>query len=364
MCVAFMLEHYLWLLEFKFNLDPILFYPIWKKCKIVFFCASSLSHFLGPSSCAAQLGKVRCRPSFSPAWFASVAIRQPSSAQGPQRQPSSGPTQLRPVPLSRGRRQVGATCHPPPSVAPSQNPTRARARACAWCFWPWARTPRPPSAYLAPSTPVRLAFSPETLVPKPSCAAPSRTLVRRRRRRSPAPPPLRRREASREQRKKVRNPPVLFVRVLTLVTTRSCSPELAPPRPSAPSCRASSSSPDRSYRCPRSIMRVARFTSVVSVLQNVPRSSNPSELAGASPAATAHRCQRRRSSCPGRPQPSDLEPMAQIKSNPSQLVSVPVNTTMHRPFAKETLIFLCFTLMPSLSSKVISVRPFSLCFKP
>jgi hypothetical protein len=111
-------------------------------------------------------------------------------------------------------------------------------------------------------------------------------------------------------------------------------------------------------------MRVARFTSVLSVLQTMPRSSNPSELAGASPAAAAHRCQRRRSSRPERPRSSDLELMAQIKSNPSQLVNVPVNTTLHRPFAKETLIFLYFTLMPSLSSKVISVRPFSLCFKP
>jgi hypothetical protein len=49
--------------------------------------------------------------------------------------------------------------------------------------------------------------------------------------------------------------------------------------------------------------------------------------------------------------------MAQIKSNPGQPVSVPVNTAMHLFFAKETLIFLCFTHMPFLSSKVIRVRP-------
>jgi hypothetical protein len=33
-------------------------------------------------------------------------------------------------------------------------------------------------------------------------------------------------------------------------------------------------------------------------------------------------------------------------------------------FAKETLTFCCFTFMPFLSSTIISVRPFSLCFEP
>jgi hypothetical protein len=81
-------------------------------------------------------------------------------------------------------------------------------------------------------------------------------------------------------------------------------------------------------------MHIARFTSVLSMLQTVPHSSNPGELVGALPVAAAHRCQRRRSSCPGQPRPSDQEPMAQIKSNPGQPVSIPVNTAMHRPFCK------------------------------
>jgi hypothetical protein len=50
----------------------------------------------------------------------------------PQPSLSSGPTSahhrsVSHAPLSRGYRQVGGTCHPPPSVAPSR--TRAWVRA-------------------------------------------------------------------------------------------------------------------------------------------------------------------------------------------------------------------------------------------
>jgi hypothetical protein len=50
---------------------------------------------------------------------------------------------------------------------------------------------------------------------------------------------------------------------------------------------------------------------------------------------------------------------------PTRSGSIPVNQALCCAlFAKETLIFLCFTHIPFFSSKVIRVRPFSLCFKP
>jgi hypothetical protein len=188
--------------------------------------------------------------------------------------------------------------------------------------------PRPPLVPIKSAPPPSSSLSPQNSSPKPGAATANPRAHRRRR--SPAPPPIRQREAPLEHPKEVRNLPVLFVRVLVLFSARSCSPELAPPRPSAPSCSASSPSPDRSYRCPRSIMHIARITSVLSMLQTVPRSSNPGELVGASPVAAAHRCQRRRSSRPGRPQLSDRESMAQIKSNPGQCDNPPRKIPYYR----------------------------------
>jgi hypothetical protein len=53
-------------------------------------------------------------PRLSPLKSRAVSPAQPKEHQ-------AGPTALSPPPFARGRRQVGATCHPPPSVAPSRN---------------------------------------------------------------------------------------------------------------------------------------------------------------------------------------------------------------------------------------------------
>jgi hypothetical protein len=120
-----------------------------------------------------------------------------------QCRPSNGPTQLRPVSLSRGRRQVGATCHPPPPVAPS--PTRSRvcaaSRPCALlAMGPHAEAASGP--YKTGAPPPSSSPSPQNLSPKPGAATVNpRT---RHRCRSPRWPSFRRREAPLELRKKVR----------------------------------------------------------------------------------------------------------------------------------------------------------------
>jgi hypothetical protein len=130
-----------------------------------------------------------------------------------QRRPSNGPTQLRPASLSRGRRQVGATCHPPPPVAPS--PTRSRVRAasrpCALLdMGPHAEAASGP--YKTGAPPLFKSF-PQNPSPKPGAATVNpRT---RRRCRSPRWPSFRRREAPLELRKKVRRTMVPLEPVLS-----------------------------------------------------------------------------------------------------------------------------------------------------
>jgi hypothetical protein len=118
-----------------------------------------------------------------------------------------------------------------------------------------------------------------------------------------------------------------LVHILVRNAARLRSPELAPPRPSAPPCYASSTSPDRSYLRPRLILRTVFFTPALSAHQIVLRRSNPSKLAGAP-------LQPRRPRACVHTQPSNVEPTVHICSDPGQPVSVPVNTAMHCPFCK------------------------------
>jgi hypothetical protein len=76
------------------------------------------------------------------------------------------------------------------------------------------------------------------------------------------------------------------------------------------------------------------------------------------------------------PRPVRPPPLARVRAGlavgsrfdrpePTRSGSIPVNQALRRAlFAKETLIFICFTHMPFFSAKVVRVRPFSLCFKP
>jgi hypothetical protein len=103
---------------------------------------------------------------------------------------------------------VGATCHPPPSVAPSRNPTRARARAACGAAGLGPARQGHPSAFIGRLR-LQPAGSPKTLAaaafPNPSAPPPSVPSHHRR----PASSPLCRRfGAASERRLKVGSTPV------------------------------------------------------------------------------------------------------------------------------------------------------------
>jgi hypothetical protein len=112
-------------------------------------------------------------------------------------------------------------------------------------------------------------------------------------------------------------------------TARSSSPELAPPRPPAPS------------RCPPSLPHVRSSLASVEFVVALAspwckphaRSCSVDRIRASSLERRFSAAARRLRACV-RAQPSDLEPTAQICSDPSQPLSVPVNTAFHHPFCK------------------------------
>jgi hypothetical protein len=156
------------LLEFKFKFEFYCLKPLFKKMLNLFSFFLNPSHLPAGFACSPARQKSVAAPPSSRLGFSHAARLGPSqpSTVGP------APPAARDASRSRRRRQVGATCHPPPRVVakPDSSTSPTAPRACP-SPWPARHGRALPGLFKARRRPLDL---PSKQIAPPSCLAASR----------------------------------------------------------------------------------------------------------------------------------------------------------------------------------------------